>query len=88
MVRIVLEILLPLLTPIALYAVWAHFDAKRKGKGMPSWEEGHWFWMTLLGAVFAIATVVYFGVQGEHRAGVYVPPHVNEKGDVVPGEFK
>jgi hypothetical protein len=88
MVRIVLEIILPLLTPIALYAVWAHFDAKRTGKGMPSWEEGHWFWVILLGAALAVATVVYFGMQGEHRSGIYVPPHTGENGDVVPGRFK
>ena len=89
MLRIVLEILLPLLTPIALYALWAHFDAKRKGKGMPGWEEGHWFWVILFGAALAIATVVFFGVGGDHRTGgTYVPPHVDERGVVVPGQFK
>ena len=88
MTRIILEILLPLVTPIALYSVWAHFDAKRKGRGMPGWEEGHWFWVILLGAALSIATVVYVGVQGEHRSGVYVPPHADERGNVVPGHFE
>jgi len=88
MLRIVLEILLPLLTPITLYALWAHFDAKRKGKGMPGWEEGHWFWVIVLGGVLAIATVVFVGVRGEHKGGIYVPPHVGEKGVVVPGHFE
>lgn len=87
MSRIFLEILLPLLTPIALYAVWAHFDANRKGVGMPNWEEGHWFWVIVLGALLSVGTVVYFGMQGEHRTGEYVPPHT-ENGKVVPGEFK
>lgn len=89
MIRIILEILLPLLTPIALYALWVHVDAKRQGKSMPSWEEGHWFWVILLGAALAVASVVYFGLQGEHeRDRVYVPPYVNEQGEVVPGHFK
>jgi hypothetical protein len=88
MLRIVVEILLPLLTPITLYALWTHVDAKRTGKGMPSWEEGHWFWVILLGGALAIATVVFFGTRGEHRSGIYVPPHVGEKGVVVPGQFK
>jgi hypothetical protein len=87
MIRILLEILLPLITPVAIYAVWAHFDAKRQGKGMPGWEEGHWFWVTIFGGALSIATVIYFGVQSSDTGGTYVPSHV-EDGKVVPGKFK
>ena len=87
MLRIVLEILLPLLTPIVIYGVWSHFDARRKGTSMPGWEEGHWFWADLLGAFLAVASFVWFGESGDHGKGAYVPPHV-ENGKVVPGVFK
>lgn len=87
MLRVFLDIVIPLATPVALYALWAHIDARRKGKGMPNWEEGHWFWVILLGGCLSIATVVWFGSHGENAKGEYVPAHV-ENGQVVPGEFK
>jgi len=87
MIRIVLEILLPLLTPIVIYGVWSHFDAKRKGTKMPGWEEGHWFWAAVLGAALAAASLVWFGAGGDSGKGDYVEPHV-EDGKVVPGKFK
>ncbi len=87
MLRLILEILLPLLTPIALYAVWSHFDARRRGTSMPGWEEGHWFWAALLGAALTAASLVWLGDSGDRGTGEYIPPHV-ENGKVVPGQFK
>ncbi len=87
MIRVVLEILLPLLTPLVVYAVWSHFDAKRKGTKMPGWEEGHWFWAAILGAALTAASLVWFGGGHNDGKGTYVEPHV-EDGKVVPGKFK
>ena len=87
MLRLILEIALPLLTPIALYGVWSHFDARRRGTRMPGWEEGHWFWAALLGAALAAASLVWLGESGDRGKGEYIPPRV-ENGKVVPGQFK
>jgi len=87
MIRIILEIVLPLITPIVIYAVWSHFDARRKGAKMPGWEEGHWFWAVLAGAALTAASLVWYGGGGNAGKGTYVPAHV-EGGKVVPGEFK
>ena len=87
MIRAILEILLPLLTPIVIYAVWSHFDARRKGTSMPDWEEGYWFWAVLLGAALTAASLAWLGESGNSGKETYVPPHV-EGGKVVPGEFK
>ena len=88
MIRVVLEIALPLLTPIVLYAIWANYDARRKGQSMPGLEEGHWFWVILLGAALTVASLVWFGeTVVERGAGEYIPPHVQD-GKVVPGQFK
>jgi hypothetical protein len=87
MIRILLEILLPLLAPVVVYAVWSHFDARRKGSKMPGWEEGHWFWAVIAGAVLTAASLVWFGAGGDSGRGDYVAPHVQD-GKVVPGTFK
>lgn len=87
MVRIVLEVLLPLLTPLVVYAIWTHFDAKRKGTKMPGWEEGHWFWAAVLGAALAVASLIWFGESSDPGKGSYVEPRVQD-GKVVPGQFK
>lgn len=87
MARILIDIIIPLLTPVALYALWAHIDARRKGRGMPNWEEGRWFWAILAGGLLAIATIIWAGGLGHDPKGEYVPAHV-EDGKVVPGEFK
>jgi hypothetical protein len=87
MIRVILEIVLPLITPIVIYAVWSHFDALRKGTKMPGWEEGHWFWAVIAGAALTAASLVWYGGGNNEGKGTYVPAHV-EGGKVVPGEFK
>jgi hypothetical protein len=87
MIRAVLEILLPLLTPLVIYTVWLQLDARRTGTAMPGWEDGHWFWAALAGVALAAASLAWLGNSGNVGQGSYVPAHV-EDGKVVPGEFK
>ncbi len=85
--RILLHILLPLLTPLVLYTIWAKIDAKRKGRGLPDWEEGHWFWVIVIGCIFAAASLIFLTTLGNDTDGQYQSPRL-ENGKVVPGNFK
>jgi len=85
--RILLHILLPLLTPLVLYAIWAKIDAKRKGHGLPDWNGGHWFWVMVIGCVFAAVSLLFLTTMGDDTVGKYEAPRM-ESGKIVPGHFK
>jgi hypothetical protein len=85
--RIFLTIFLPLILPLVLYTIWAQIDAKRKGKGLPNWEEGQWFWVLVAGFIFAGASLVFLTSFGADPDGEYQSPRL-ENGRIVPGQFK
>ena len=85
--RIFLQVILPLIAPIVIYTTWAYFDAKRQGKGLPNWEEGHWFWVILLGVFLSVASLIYFATTGAGTDTEYQSPRL-ENGRVVPGQHK
>lgn len=58
-----MSLVLPLIAPTVIYLVWASITAKRRGQGLPGWEEGPWFWFILAGVVLAVASLVYFGLD-------------------------
>lgn len=90
MIRVLLEYLLPLVLPIAVYLVWGWITGKRRrtAEEPPRWYEGPWFWLLVAGFVMMV-TVMTIGaiVEGVSPDRVYVPPHV-ENGQIVPGHFK
>jgi hypothetical protein len=85
--RILLHIFLPLITPLILYSIWAKIDAKRKGKGLPDWEEGQWFWILVVGFVLTAGSLIYLTTLGEDTERLYQSPRL-ENGRIVPGHFK
>ena len=85
--RIFLHTFLPLFLPLILYALWAKIDAKRKGKGLPSWEDGHWFWVIIAGFIFTAGSLIYLSTLGDDIDGHYQSPKI-ENGNIVPGHFK
>ena len=85
--RIFIQIVLPLLAPIAIYFIWAYTDAKRRGKGLPSWENGNWFWAILVGILLTILTMLYFTTTGSDTDATYESPRLKD-GKVVPGQHK
>ena len=85
--RIFLHVFLPLVAPIALYALWSYIEGKRKGKGLPDWEEGHWFWVLVAGFIFAASSLIYLTTLGADPGAQYQSPRL-EDGKVVPGRFK
>ena len=88
--RIFLHIFLPLIAPLVLYTIWAKIDAKRKGQGLPDWEEGHWFWVIVAGFLLAAVSLVTLSTLGDDVddiKGQYQSPKL-EDGRIVPGQFK
>ena len=85
--RILLHIFLPLFLPIVIYTIWAKIDAKRKGKGLPSWEDGHWFWVIIAGFVFTACSLIFLTTLGNRTDGHYQSPKI-ENGVIVPGHYK
>ena len=85
--RILLHIFLPLFLPIVIYTIWAKIDANRKGKGLPSWENGHWFWVIIAGFVFTACSLIFLTTLGNRTDGHYQSPKI-ENGVIVPGHYK
>lgn len=81
--RVFLTIIVPLLLPTALYVVWRVLAGKRID--VPA----VWLWLAVSGLLLASAMLVFLSVDfGEPKRGVYVPPHVNDRGTVVPGHIE
>ncbi len=85
--RVLIQIILPLLVPIVTYAIWSYWDSKRKGTTMPSWQDGHWFWVVIAGVILAIASLAFFTTMGAEPNSEYVPPRM-ENGRLIPGHHK
>ena len=85
--RMFLHVILPLFLPIILYAVWSKFNAKRQGKDLPNWEEGHWFWIIILGFIFTAGSLIYLSTLGNNIDQKYQSPTI-QNGRIVPGQYK
>ena len=82
--RIFLQYVLPLVTPAILYILWLVLLGK--GKKLPNWSEGPWFWLIVGGFVLAAASLIGFGVSNlEGTEGQYIPPRY-EGGKILPPE--
>jgi hypothetical protein len=87
MMRILLHVIVPLLTPFLVYAIWYYVDAQRQGRGQPNWEEGNWFWVTIVGSVLVAASLGYLASRGGEPGSQYQAPRY-EDGIVVPGKMQ
>lgn len=85
--RIFLQVILPLIAPAVLYAIWTNAARRKAGQsGLPGWEEGHWFWMIVAGFVLVVAIFVFFVLGNRDEDGTYIPPRF-EDGKVIPGRI-
>jgi hypothetical protein len=88
MPREVVEILVPLLLPTALYLGWIWAARWAGGGGAVRWAGLPWLWLAGAGvvllALFLVVVTVGFGTTGQ---GVYVPPRWTGT-HIVPGHFE
>jgi hypothetical protein len=90
MIRVLLQYLLPLLLPMALYLLWTWFTRKRQAAGAPAYrlQDGPWFWLILAGVALASAGLVYVALNtGSKPGGTYIPPRW-EDGRISPGRIE
>ena len=91
MSRILLQYLLPLLLPAAIYFGWvwlANRTGKGRADGSMGLQEGPWFWLVTAGLALMVAGLVFTALTGQGQMeGTYEPPRL-EGGRVVPGTVK
>jgi len=92
MTRILLNYLLPIVLPTAVYFTWVWLSRRRRAGG-PQGEaattrSAPWFWLICAGFTLMAATLVYVALTSGHPPGLkYQAPHY-EGGKVIPGQFK
>jgi hypothetical protein len=87
MLRVCLEIILPLLLPTVLYLLWVTaLRPAQPGQALP-WAGLPWIWLGGAGLMLLAVVVFLLVYPGGQRDGVYVPPHL-EGGRIVPGHFE
>jgi hypothetical protein len=82
LLRILFEVLLPAAVPFVLYFVWLRF------RGRPVATRGL---AMALGAALLVAAATLVGLAhfgGAPPGSVYVPAHLDETGQLVPGRFE
>lgn len=91
MIRLLLEFIVPLLLPTALYALWVAWHGRRaaaaNAEATRTWNNAPWLWLAGIGVVLAVAAAFGTGLGRGDRGdigGTYVPPRVID-GKVVPG---
>ena len=88
--RQVLSIVIPLLTPAALYVlyVWvAGRRARAAGQSAAWWRDVPWTWLGIAGGVLVIITFAAYALFGGAEPGsVYKPPRLID-GKIDPGGF-
>jgi len=89
MARILLQIVLPLLLPFAVYAAWVAVrqrQLERSGQApAPGWSEAPWVWLAAFGVMLALAASLVSLLYGGEERGDYVPPQVGPDGRIIPG---
>jgi hypothetical protein len=81
--RVFLTIIIPLLLPTVLYVGW---QALLPGRSIQL--RSTWLWLLGAGLALVSLTLVLVGTDfGAPSTGLYVPPHVTDKG-VVPGHIE
>ena len=92
MSRIILNYVLPLLTPLVLYLLWVYIlrhRSKPRGGELPKVESGAVFWSIVTGFAFMIAGLVMVALTSGEAPGIgeYISPRL-EGDKVIPPTFK
>lgn len=92
MVRTFIQIVLPLVAPLALYALWVWYARRRAavvGDEPPPFTKGAMFWSIVAGCVLVVISLSLLALSTgeEPTERRYVPPRM-EGGKVLPPEFE
>jgi hypothetical protein len=86
--RVVFEIILPLILPTVLYLAWMWLVGWSQRGELAGWGTFPWLWLAATGVVL-LATVLFVVTVGfgTSAPGVYVPPRFIN-GRVIPGHIE
>ena len=93
MIRTILSIILPFLTPFVAYAVWIWFANRKRemqehGEKLESWQTWPWTRLIIAGCFLVILSLTYLFFAREPLTDArWVAPTVVD-GVVVPGHFE
>lgn len=88
--RILIEYILPILLPTALWVLWLIWRQRRAaaaGRPEPGWDTVPWSWLLIAGGVLALLLVVGGTLVAGYSTGQYHPAYVDQHGNIVPGKF-
>jgi len=91
MIRIVLEIIIPLLLPLFLYLLWMwvlRHRAGARGDEAPGIDSTGLFWSLVTGIALVVAGLIWLALSRGYDpdAGTYQPPRY-ENGKIIPPGF-
>jgi hypothetical protein len=85
LIRIILQIVVPLLLPTVAYVLWARYARQHT---LADLRRGPWIWLVGAGLVLVAASAaVWIAVEHQPPGSTYVPPRF-EDGKLVPGHFQ
>ena len=88
MIRILLQYLLPLLLPFALYYAYLQFGRRAARGEALIFEQVPWIWLFAAGVLLVGLTVGAMALlDGDEPGKEYVPPRTID-GTIVPGHFR
>ena len=88
MTRLVAFDALFFLIPFAVYALWL-LITRGSLSNIADWQARTIAWLAAGGAALMIAVLVVFVHFGTAPTGdTYIPPYVDDNGDIVPGHFE
>lgn len=88
MLRVVFEVVLPLVLPTALYLLWMRVARRTQPQGLPEWAALPWVWLAGTGVLLLLLMLFVMSIHfGNSTQGAYVPPRW-ENGRVIPGHIE
>lgn len=88
MIRVLLDILPPLLLPLITWVLFLSWRQKRRGGTLvPEWQLVPWSWLLAAGCALAFLVLVGGVLWSGYATGQYHPTHIDQQGKLVPGGF-
>ena len=85
MIRIILQIVIPLLLPTVAYILWARYARGRRAEDL---RRGPWLWLIGAGvALVGASAALWVALEDQPPGSEYVPPRF-EDGKLIPGHFR
>lgn len=87
--RILINFILPFLTPLLVFVAWAWLTRAQAAGGMTErLQKGPWFWLILSGLLLVMVSMAVLAIGGRGAPGSRVIAPYMEDGRVVPPQIQ